>query len=76
VYSQEQFRRHDVLPGITGFAQINGRNSISWCDKINMDIWYIENRSFCLDIKILVKTISVIIKNEGIEIQEEFNGKN
>jgi lipopolysaccharide/colanic/teichoic acid biosynthesis glycosyltransferase len=76
IYSQEQFRRHDVQPGVTGFAQINGRNSISWCDKINMDIWYIENRSFLLDVKIAIKTIPTIMNKDDIEIQEEFNGKN
>ena len=76
IYSQEQFRRHDVQPGVTVFAQINGRNSISWCDKINMDIWYIENRSFLLDVKIAIKTIPTIMNKDDIEIQEEFNGKN
>ena len=76
IYSKEQFRRHDVLPGVTGFAQINGRNSISWCDKINMEIWYIENRSFSLDGKIIIKTISTMMNKDGIEIQEEFNGRN
>lgn len=76
VYSQEQFKRHNALSGITGWAQINGRNSITWCDKIKMDIWYIKNQSFLLDIKILMQTIPVILKKDGIEIQEDFNGRN
>ena len=52
LYSPQQIRRHDVTPGMSGWAQVNGRNSISWEEKFNFDIWYVENRSFCLDIKI------------------------
>ncbi len=65
-YTDYQLRRHDVRPGITGWAQINGRNSISWEEKFNLDIWYIENQSFKLDIKILLLTTFKILKREGI----------
>ena len=57
LYSKEQIRRHDVLPGLTGWAQVNGRNSISWCDKFKLDVWYVDNQSFILDIKIILITI-------------------
>ncbi len=76
VYSKEQFRRHNAQPGVTGWAQINGRNSISWCDKIKMDLYYIDNQSLALDCKILIRTVPVFIKRGGIEIQEEFTGTN
>jgi sugar transferase EpsL len=65
-YSPEQARRHDVKPGITGWAQINGRNSISWEKKFNLDVWYIKNYSLILDMKILILTIWKSIKREGI----------
>jgi len=66
LYSIEQARRHDVKPGVTGWAQINGRNSISWEDKFKLDVWYIDNQSFMLDIKIIFLTIWKVIKREGI----------
>ncbi|MBV7298642.1 sugar transferase [Enterovibrio paralichthyis] len=66
LYSAEQARRHDVRPGITGWAQINGRNAISWEDKFKLDVWYVENQSFLLDIKILFKTIKKVFIKEGI----------
>jgi len=78
-YSPEQARRHDVLPGITGWAQINGRNVITWEDKFRLDVWYVDNWSFWLDIKILALTILKVIKREGISqpghaTAEEFMG--
>ena len=65
-YNHEQIRRHDVKPGITGWAQINGRNAINWEDKFTLDVWYVDNVSFLLDIKILFLTFIFIIKQEGI----------
>ncbi|MBI9044847.1 MAG: sugar transferase [Anaerolineaceae bacterium] len=65
-YSSEQARRHHVLPGITGWAQINGRNTLSWEDKFKMDVWYVDNWSIWLDIKILAITVWKVIKREGI----------
>jgi len=66
LYSDEQLRRHNVLPGITGWAQINGRNSLSWEEKFKLDVWYVDNHSFFLDLKILFLTIKKIFIREGI----------
>jgi lipopolysaccharide/colanic/teichoic acid biosynthesis glycosyltransferase len=66
LYSQEQARRHNVRPGITGWAQVNGRNAISWEDKFNYDVWYVDNQSFWLDIKILLLTVKKVFVREGI----------
>jgi lipopolysaccharide/colanic/teichoic acid biosynthesis glycosyltransferase len=66
LYNQEQFRRHDVRPGITGWAQINGRNTISWEEKFKLDTWYVDNQSFWLDIEILFLTIKKVFFREGI----------
>lgn len=65
-YSSEQARRHDVLPGITGWAQVNGRNAISWADKFKLDVWYVDNHNLLLDIKILYLTVARVFKREGI----------
>lgn len=65
-YSAEQMRRHDVLPGITGWAQVNGRNAISWDDKFKLDVWYVNNYNLLLDIKILFMTVARVFKREGI----------
>ena len=65
-YSPQQFRRHEVLPGITGWAQVNGRNAISWNEKFMLDIWYIDHWSVWLDIKILLLTVWKVISGEGI----------
>ncbi len=70
-YSSEQLRRHEVRPGITGWAQINGRNAISWEDKFKLDVWYVDNQSFWLDIKILLLTFKKVIVREGISAQGE-----
>lgn len=65
-YSPEQARRHDVLPGITGWAQVNGRNNVSWEDKFALDVWYVDNWSLWLDIKTLAKTLLKVVVREGI----------
>jgi sugar transferase EpsL len=66
LYSPEQARRHDVLPGITGWAQINGRNAASWDDKFKMDVWYVDHWSFWLDLKIILLTLWKVLTREGI----------
>jgi undecaprenyl phosphate N,N'-diacetylbacillosamine 1-phosphate transferase len=66
LYSKEQFRRHEVKPGITGWAQVNGRNAISWERKFELDVWYVDNASVMLDLKILWLTIKKVFKREGI----------
>ncbi len=81
LYSGEQIKRHNVLPGLTGWAQINGRNSISWTEKFELDVWYVENWSLKLDLKIFFLTIVKVIKREDINQEstvtmEAFNGNN
>lgn len=71
LYSKEQNRRHEVLPGITGWAQVNGRNSLSWEERFALDVWYVDNRSFWLDIRILFMTIGRIFRREGISATGE-----
>ena len=66
LYSVEQARRHDVKPGITGWAQVNGRNSLSWDEKFKLDVWYVDNRSLWLDVKILFLTVRKVLIKEGI----------
>ncbi len=66
LYSQTQKRRHEVKPGITGWAQVNGRNAISWEEKFKLDVWYVDNMSFWLDLKILWLTVRKVIVREGI----------
>ena len=78
-YSPDQARRHNVLPGITGWAQINGRNEVTWEDKFRLDVWYVDHWSFSLDLKILLLTLWKVIKREGISqtghaTAEEFMG--
>ena len=70
-YSAEQARRHEVLPGITGWAQVNGRNAISWEDKFKLDVWYVDHRTLWLDVKILVLTALKVFKREGISAPGE-----
>ncbi len=65
-YSPEQARRHDVLPGITGWAQVNGRNSISWSEKFALDVWYVDHWSLLLDLRILAMTFGRVLKRDGI----------
>lgn len=66
LYSERQARRHEVKPGITGWAQINGRNNSPWADRLEMDVWYVENQSFLLDLKILAKTIPSALRRSGV----------
>ena len=65
-YSPEQARRHEVLPGITGWAQVNGRNDLSWKEQFELDLWYVENRSFLLDLKILCLTVNTVLNRRDI----------
>ncbi len=79
LYSERQKHRHDVKPGITGYAQVNGRNAISWEEKFEKDVWYVEHISLWTDIKILLKTVLVVLSREGISSEtaatmEEFQG--
>ena len=81
LYSNEQKKRHLVRPGITGWAQINGRNNISWTRKFEYDVWYVENCSFSLDVRIILLTLKKVIIRENISKEGEvttvaFNGKN
>ena len=78
-YNERQRRRHDVRPGFTGLAQVNGRNSISWQEKFEWDVKYVENVSFLMDLRIIVKTVKVVLKRDGISSEtsatmEEFRG--
>lgn len=78
-YSEEQRRRHDVLPGITGWSQVKGRNLLSWDDRLRLDIWYVDNWTLGLDLKILVLTIVQVLRRKGIyspsgDIVEQFQG--
>ncbi len=70
LYNEEQAKRHDVKPGITGWAQVNGRNAISWEQKFNFDVWYVNNISFLTDMKIIFKTMEKVFKREGISASE------
>jgi sugar transferase EpsL len=79
LYSEEQFRRHEVRPGVTGWAQVNGRNAINWEEKFRLDVWYVDNRSFWLDLKILRRTFIKVFRREGISqdgqaTMEKFKG--
>lgn len=81
LYSTEQARRHDVRPGLSGWAQVNGRNTISWKEKFKLDVWYVDNLSFLLDLKIIFLSIKKAIVRDGINTTEDktmdfFNGKN
>lgn len=81
LYSNEQFRRHDVRPGITGWAQVNGRNNITWAKKFELDVWYVDNQSFLLDLKIIFLTFYKVVKRKDINTTnmattQPFNGNN
>ena len=71
LYSPEQYRRHEVRPGVTGWAQVNGRNAISWEEKFKLDVWYVNNQSFWLDIKILWLTVKKVLVRDGISAEGE-----
>ena len=79
LYTPEQIRRHDVRPGITGWAQVNGRNALSWDDKFALDVWYVENQSLLLDVKILIMTLVKVVRGDGVAqhghaTMEQFRG--
>lgn len=81
LYSKEQARRHEVRPGITGWAQVNGRNAISWAKKFELDVWYVDHCSLSTDLKVIFMTIMKVLKREGINsataaTMEAFNGNN
>ena len=71
LYSPEQARRHEVRPGVTGWAQVNGRNSLAWPDKFKLDVWYVDNRSFMLDLRILWLTVRKVLVRDGISAAGE-----
>ena len=71
LYNPEQYRRHEIRPGITGWAQVNGRNAISWDEKFKLDVWYVNNQSFWLDIKILWLTVKKVLVRDGISAEGE-----
>ena len=74
LYSEEQARRHEVRPGITGWAQVNGRNTISWTKKFEYDVWYVDHLSLCLDVKIIFMTIKSVLLRKGINSSEDSIG--
>ncbi|UUJ41936.1 sugar transferase [Pseudomonas extremaustralis] len=81
LYSAEQNRRHHTRPGVTGWAQVNGRNALSWDEKFKLDVWYVDNRSFRLDLKIILMTMKKVVVKEGISAEGEatmskFTGNN
>lgn len=67
LYTPEQMRRHDAMPGITGWAQVNGRNALTWEQKFQLDLWYVDHRSVCLDLKILAMTVGKVLRRQGID---------
>lgn len=71
LYSPEQKRRHETRPGLTGWAQVNGRNSVTWGQKFELDVWYVDNRSWWLDMKILFLTVRMVLKRDGISAEGE-----
>lgn len=71
LYSEQQMRRHSVRPGITGWAQVNGRNALSWAEKFEYDVWYVDHQRFSLDLKILVLTAKKVVVREGVSAQGE-----
>ncbi len=71
LYSPEQFRRYAARPGVTGWAQVNGRNALSWEEKFKLDVWYVDNRSFWLDLKVIFLTIKKVVVREGISAEGE-----
>ena len=71
LYTEQQFRRHNVCPGVTGWAQVNGRNALSWEEKFKLDVWYVDNQSFWLDLKILFLTVKKVVVREGISAAGE-----
>lgn len=76
LYNDEQHRRHDVMPGISGWAQVHGRNHITWKQKFEYDVWYVDNISFWVDVKVFFMTIWKVFEHKGIDVDEDFNGHN
>lgn len=81
LYSPQQYRRHETRPGVTGWAQVNGRNAIGWDEKFKLDVWYVDNRNFFLDVKIILMTVKKVLNRDGISAVGEatmskFTGKN
>ena len=81
LYSPEQARRHEVRPGITGWAQCHGRNTLTWADKFKLDVWYVDHCSLMIDLKVVIATFKAVLKRDGISQEgnatmEEFNGNN
>lgn len=79
LYSEEQRHRHDVRPGLTGFAQVQGRNKLSWEERFKLDVWYVNNVTFKTDVKIIIDTIKIVLRKDGVEaegtiIMREFSG--
>ncbi|MBP5090709.1 sugar transferase, partial [Pseudomonas chlororaphis] len=71
LYNSEQYRRHEVRPGVTGWAQINGRNALEWEEKFNLDVWYVDNQSLWLDLKVIFLTIKKVVIRDGISAEGE-----
>jgi len=71
LYSPEQYRRHEVRPGVSGWAQVNGRNALSWEEKFKLDVWYVDNRSFWLDLKVIFLTVKKVVVRDGINAEGE-----
>lgn len=71
LYSEEQYRRHEARPGVTGWAQVNGRNALSWDEKFKLDVWYVDNQSLFLDVKILLLTVKKVLVRDGISAEGE-----
>jgi len=76
LYSAAQIRRHAVFPGLTGWAQVNGRNAIRWQEKFEYDTWYVDNHDCWLDLKILTMTVGKVFEREGVLTAEKFDGRN
>jgi lipopolysaccharide/colanic/teichoic acid biosynthesis glycosyltransferase len=68
-YTPEQARRHEVRPGVTGWAQVNGRNALSWEERFRLDVWYVEHRSLRLDLRILLRTLALVLRRTGVSAQ-------
>ena len=71
IWVAEQARRHEVRPGITGWAQVNGRNAISWEEKFRLDVWYVDNWSFALDLRIILMTVLKVVRRDGISAKDD-----
>jgi lipopolysaccharide/colanic/teichoic acid biosynthesis glycosyltransferase len=68
-YTREQARRHEVLPGLTGWAQVHGRNALTWEERFKLDVWYVDHRSIALDLRILARTVALVLRRQGINAQ-------